>query len=232
MHLTLYWYSLKHKFSFYFLSLTSITIDYKKQLFFIDGIHFTFKMDWIVLLSLVLVANGIDPAQFTLSTTGTQFQPANPIELLATFSNTSTAVYCAMHCYRNIQCRTFDLDTNSQQCRLFEGSVDTGTLMSTSLLSSVVGWVNIPPSAYNMYNAASDQCINNRFLYSDISSGLCECPIHTFWNGSMCLNERYAGEICQNNNWCRIDLNISCFLSVCDGKKNIHLLKFKSACIF
>jgi hypothetical protein len=230
--------------SFHFISfLTSITIDYKKKLFFIDSMHFIFKMDRIVFLSIVLVVNGFDPAQFTLSTTGTQFQPANPIELLATFLNTPNAASCAMFCYHNGQCRTLDLDSNLKQCRLFEGSVDTGTLVSTSLSSSVVGWINIPPSAYNMYNASSDQCVNNRFLISDTSSGLCQCPIHTFWNGSMCLNQRYAGEVCQNNNWCRTDLNISCFMSVCDGKKYLpsetyelnnrfeHLL-FLSTCIF
>ncbi len=181
--------------------------------------HFIFKMDWIAFLSLVLVVNGFDPAQFTLSTIGTQFQPANQVELLATFSNTPTTVSCAMHCYYDSLCRTFDFDSNSQKCRLFEGSVDTGILLSTSLLSSVVGWINIPPSTYDMYNAPSNQCVNNRFLVSDVSSGLCQCPIYTFWNGSMCLNQRYAGEVCENNNWCRTDLNISCIMSVCDGKK-------------
>jgi hypothetical protein len=175
-------------------------------------------MERIVFLCLVLAANALEPAIFTLSTMGNQFEAANSVELLATLSNTRIVGNCAMSCYLNIQCRTFDFNSNSQECRLFEGSVDTGTLLSTSS-PTVVGWINIDSSVYNLYNASSDECLNNQFLYSDTLSGLCECPINTFWNGSMCLNQRYAGEACENNNWCRTGLFLNCISSVCIGKK-------------
>lgn len=176
-------------------------------------------MEGIVFLCLILATNGLQPALFTLSTMGNQFQAADSIELLGTFANIHAVIPCTMLCYENIQCRTFDFNSNSQQCRLFEGSVDTGTILSTSVLSSVVGWINMDSSMFDLYNASNDQCTDNRFLYSDTSSGFCSCPIHTFYNGSMCLNQRYVGEVCENNNWCRTDLFINCILSICVGKK-------------
>lgn len=174
-------------------------------------------MKLIVFLCIVLVANGFEPAKFTLSTAGNRFEPAAIVELLSTFTDVRGIIPCAALCYRNSQCRTFDFNSSSKQCRLFEGSVDTGSLLS-DLSPITVGWININPSMFNLYNASNDQCVDNRFLNSETVSGRCECPIHTFWNGSMCLNQRFGNESCENDNWCRTDLWINCTAFKCFGK--------------
>jgi len=171
----------------------------------------------IVFLCVVLAANGFEPANFALSEAGYQFEAANSVELLSTFNNVREIIPCATICYRNSQCRTFDFDSSSKQCRLFEGSVDTGSLVA-NFSTTKVGSINISPSMYSLYNASSDQCVDNRFLDSETVSGRCECPIHTFWNGSMCLNQRFINDTCENNDWCRIDLWINCLAFQCVGK--------------
>ncbi|CAF1287301.1 unnamed protein product [Adineta steineri] len=173
-------------------------------------------MKLVVFVCLLFITNGFQPSQFTFSQAGYRFQPANNVELIFTFSNTRTSATCAIHCYQNILCRTFDFDSSSHQCRLFEGSVNTGTLIST-VITTLVGWIEMDASMFTLYNATSDQCINNRFLYSDPISGRCECPTHTFYDGSMCLNQRFAGDTCTSNSWCRTDLNINCIASICVG---------------
>jgi hypothetical protein len=165
----------------------------------------------------MLATDGFDPAKFALSQAGSQFKPANPVELLGAYTNVRAIIPCATLCYRNSLCRTFDFDSSSQQCRLFEGSVDTGTLLP-NFPSTVVGWINMTPSLFNLYNVSNDQCVDDRFLDSQTVSGLCECPIHTFWNGSMCLNQGFANDTCENNDWCRADLWINCTLGKCVGK--------------
>lgn len=178
---------------------------------------FTFVMKLIVFVCLILVSNSFDPAKFTLKKDGYQFEAVNGVELLSVFFNVRALIPCTTLCFSNIQCRTFAFDSNSKQCRLFEGSVDTGNILST-VSTSTVGWVNLNSSMFSSYNASNDQCVNNRFLDSETLSGRCDCPIHTFWNGSICLNQRFVNDTCQNDSWCRTDLWIKCLASKCVGK--------------
>jgi hypothetical protein len=184
-------------------------------------------MKLVAFLCLLVTTNGFYPAQFTLSTAGNRFQAENTLEILSTFSSIGTISPCAMLCYRNSLCRTFDFDSYSRQCRLFEASVDTGTIVS-SVSTTVVGWIEMEPSLFNLYNASSDQCVDNRFLNSETSSGWCECPIRTFWNGSMCLNQRFDGDSCTNDTWCRTDLSIHCLASICVGKTFFGVFQVKN----
>ncbi|CAF1283928.1 unnamed protein product [Adineta ricciae] len=172
-----------------------------------------------VFLYYIWISNAFEPVLFGLSPYGNQFQPADSIELLAVFHNIPSVLRCTLICYKNIQCRTFDYDVNSQQCRLFEGSADTGALISSSTTTKV-GWVVLNHLLYNFYNFTSDKCTNDRFLYSDNVSGLCQCIIHTFWNGSICVNQRYSNQGCINDNWCRTDLNLTCVSSICADAAN------------
>ncbi|CAF3861305.1 unnamed protein product, partial [Adineta steineri] len=179
-------------------------------------------MKLIIFIQLILTTYAFAPDYFSITKPGNQFQPANIIELLAINPNIRTLIRCAILCDRNIQCRTFDYDSISKQCRLFEGSIDTGTLLSVSS-ASVVGSINMDASLYDLYNASSDACVNNRFLASDTLNDWCHCPIHTFWNGSICVNQRYDGGVCANDNWCRTDLNITCVSSICTGNASSPL---------
>nr|ACD54596.1 endoxylanase precursor-like protein [Adineta vaga] len=178
-----------------------------------------------IFLNLILMINAFEPITFTLSPFGNQFQVAHTVELLTTSCNILTIIRCTTLCYRHIQCRTFDYDSTLKKCRLFEGSVDTGTLISAPS-STIVGWIILKQSLYNFYNATNNYCMNSRFLDNNIVSNLCQCPIHTFWNGSVCANQKYVGQGCVNDNCCRTDLNLTCISSICTGKncsKNVHV---------
>ena len=175
-------------------------------------------MQWIALLAFVRIAHGLQSAQFTLSAPGIGFRSANAIEDLSTSLIIGSVISCAALCLRDIQCRTFEFDAQSQTCRLFEGFVDTGTLLTAVSATTVVGWINVQPSMFYWYNATNDRCVDNRFLSNNDPSGLCQCSMNTFWNGSMCLNQRYAGDVCVNSHWCRSDLALSCNGLVCTSK--------------
>ncbi|UJR11076.1 hypothetical protein I4U23_015258 [Adineta vaga] len=172
-----------------------------------------------IFLNLILMINAFEPITFTLSPFGNQFQVAHTVELLTTSCNILTIIRCTTLCYRHIQCRTFDYDSTLKKCRLFEGSVDTGTLISASS-STIVGWIILKQSLYNFYNATNNNCMNSRFLDNNIVSNLCQCPIHTFWNGSVCANQKYVGQGCVNDNCCRTDLNLTCISSICTDINN------------
>ncbi|CAF1018286.1 unnamed protein product [Adineta steineri] len=100
-------------------------------------------MKLLIFIQLTLTTYAFVPDYFSITKPGNQFQPANIIELLAINSNIRTLIRCAILCDRNIQCRTFDYDSISKQCRLFEGSIDTGILLSVSS-ASVVGNASSP----------------------------------------------------------------------------------------
>ena len=181
--------------------------------------HFKKIMEWMIIFSsFIFTTNAFQPAISNLNTNGYQFQPVNSIELLTTSYNIRTIAQCAILCYANGLCRTYDYDSNSQQCRLFEASFDIGTLQSTSVSTNIVGWFDMDPSLFSLYNAPASQCSDNRYLYSNTISNLCECLVHTFWNNSMCINQRFAGETCANQNWCRNDLLIYCVSNICISK--------------
>lgn len=183
------------------------------------------KVKVIIFLCMILMGNGFDPMKFSMSQPGHRFEPANSVEFLSIFTNVRSTISCAMMCYRNNLCRTFNFDLISKACRLFEGSLDTGSLLP-NFPSTVVGWINIDPSMFTSYNATSSRCVNNRFLDSTSVSGRCECPTHTFWNGSMCLNERYAGASCSGTKWCRTELWLNCISSMCVGKACVSVVMF------
>lgn len=105
-------------------------------------------------------------------------------------------------CNLNIQCRTFDYDSYSAACRLFEGSLNTGSLIS-SAPTSRIGSVVLFSQFYTNFGQPCPECIQNRYLAC--SNTTCQCPPNFFWNGVACENQRYAGLPCNDYNWCRAD---------------------------
>jgi hypothetical protein len=86
---------------------------------------------------------------------GFDFLPANPIELIAAHTNVPIFMLCYSQCNMNPRCRTFV--TNAIEpfvCRLYEGSVDTGTIISTST-SSQVSSLYHDASFYTLYGKES-----------------------------------------------------------------------------
>lgn len=66
-------------------------------------------------------------------------------------------------CNVHIQCRTFDYDSSSYVCRLFEGAASTGNLIP-SILSSRVGALQFSPDLYTTFDQSCSQCIQSRYL--------------------------------------------------------------------
>ncbi|CAF4048940.1 unnamed protein product, partial [Adineta steineri] len=136
-----------------------------------------------------------------LSQLSSQFQPANSIELLETQS-VSSFMQCGYICNRNIQCRTFDYNSSSMICRIFEGALDTGSIVSAAPTSRV-GFIKYSSLYFIAINQPCTQCIESRYL--TCLNNTCQCPAHSFYNGSQCENQRYENASCLNNDWCRQD---------------------------
>ena len=130
----------------------------------------------------------------------------------------------ASACNLNPQCRTFDYDALSRVCRLFEGALNTGNIIS-AVSSSRVGSVQYFSKFFTAINQSCSQCIENRYL--TCSNNTCQCPLHSFWNGTQCINQRYQNASCSNNNWCRNDLSgLICSLSNVCTSESIPWRKF------
>ncbi|CAF3917958.1 unnamed protein product [Adineta steineri] len=108
----------------------------------------------------------------------------------------------SLACNLNIQCRTFNYDSFSRVCFLFEGSLDTGHVTAAAPTSRI-GSLNYLPMFFNAFNQSCSQCTETRYLIC--SNNTCQCPLHLFWNGSQCENQRYENASCLNNDWCRND---------------------------
>ena len=158
---------------------------------------------------------------------GTAFQPANAVELLS-ITTAPSFLICGSTCNINIQCRTFVYDLISKGCTLYEGEVSTGIVLtnsSTTKLGSIIYFTNL----YGCYNKTDDQCSFDRYLTADNSSNLGVCPIHTYWNGSMCLNQVYSGTSCTSDEMCRMDLALRCdafYNQTCSGGKKQLEIKY------
>lgn len=184
----------------------------------------------------MLDAQTLPQSYIRLSDWSKKFQPANSIELVATlsvpsfnrcaygknerFSSNSklmTRYDLLLACNLNVRCRTFDYDSSSLVCRLFEGALNTGYTISAPSTSRV-GSVQYFPDFLTAVNQSCAQCAENRYL--TCSNSACQCPTHTFWNGSQCVNQRYENASCLNNKWCRNDpFGLVCSVSnICTSK--------------
>jgi hypothetical protein len=133
-------------------------------------------------------------------------------------------------CNQNVQCRTFDYDSYSLVCRLFEGAVNTGNIISSGSLTSYVGSVQLPPNLFAAFGQQCVQCLNSRYLVcSSNSNNTCQCPENTIWNGVICQNQGYEDTYCSNNQWCREDVGMNCSnLHFCTGNMeytSYHLIR-------
>jgi hypothetical protein len=100
---------------------------------------------------------------------------------------------------------------------LFEGDSTTGTIISSSSSTSVVGTVRISSTLYSStYNQPCQSCQQNRYEVCSINTSTCQCPVHTYWNGLVCALQLFENETCGQVNSCRSDLNLSC-LTDCYG---------------
>ena len=121
-------------------------------------------------------------------------------------------------CNFNIQCRTFEYDSYSADCHLFEGSLNTGSLIS-SYSTSRIGSVLLYSDFYANFGQPCSECTQNRYL--SCTNTTCQCPPHFFWNGVVCENQHYDGGPCNGSHWCRPDpFELVCSVAnICASKK-------------
>ncbi|CAF1079416.1 unnamed protein product [Didymodactylos carnosus] len=160
---------------------------------------------FLILLSSVS-SQFIRESDIEFTSVGIKFQPQNPSEFLSTLF-VGSLLTCSQSCNLNRQCRTFNYDSLTLQCKLYKSDYTTGTIASASL-SSRVGALAYRPSYYFNYNQTCGLCEQYRYLIC--SNGTCQCPLGTFWNGQICLNLLYNGSQCRMDSWCRQDLNLTC----------------------
>ena len=179
-----------------------------------------FKTLVIFLLYVQISLNFADQSTVILQNDPSAFQPANPVEFLQKIKNVHSIMQCYTQCNFNVQCRTFVYKSGAQECSLYEGSIDSGSVVTAANeLSSIVGGLVYTPELFISYGQTCDQCASSRYLHC--LNNTCQCMAHTFWNGTMCLNQVYYGDRCVTDLWCRTaDLSLTCLsdCGVCAGK--------------
>ncbi|CAM2729692.1 unnamed protein product, partial [Rotaria socialis] len=158
-------------------------------------------------------AHAIYSSRHSLSLQGHEFQPQYGVQLI--FNNTAQSLLlCAAACSQNPPCRTFDYDSSSHRCRLFEADLTNGAIIAMASQTSIVGSVILSASLYaSMYNQSCSACQENRYQTCSSTTNTCQCPGNSYWNGSMCLLQLFANATCSQIDACRSDLNLSCIIN-------------------
>jgi hypothetical protein len=153
-----------------------------------------------------------------LSSNGFEFSPVNQQALLLSITTANSIFSCTRLCHSTIQCRIFDFDSQSSRCRLFEGNLTTmGSIIVSSSSQSRVGSIKILPAQFVNYGQGCSSCQGSRYL--TCMNGSCQCPIHTYFDGSICESQKLLGDNCGNNTECRSDLNYTCVSQMQCGRK-------------
>ena len=172
----------------------------------------------VVLFLMPLPA--VEPSQsyIRISNPGTQFFPIDETLLLLDRVLLPSYQDCVYACHRNTLCRVFDYDSLSQQCRLFEGDLETTGLIGLSNSStSTAGDLEQLPFLFAAYGQPYSACSQNRYLRC--INATCACQEHTYWTSNVCASQSlYAGS-CTTANQCRSDLNQTCLQFFQCGRK-------------
>ncbi|CAF3172466.1 unnamed protein product [Rotaria socialis] len=128
---------------------------------------------------------------------GLEYTPINNVQLIAT-KYIQTKFLCSAACNQESSCRIFDYDLISKRCRLFEGDSTTGSINLSSSPTSIVGVVSISSSIYSSINNQLCQaCKGNRYEVCSAETNLCQYPVHTYWNGSLCALQLFENGTCE-----------------------------------
>ena len=171
-----------------------------------------------MLLKIIMIASvmaipsvqSIFASQMKLSPRGNEFHGRNSLDLIGS-TNTPKLLRCAGLCNINRACRTFDYDFSSGRCRLFESDLTAGSIVPSTSPASIVGSVYLSPALFlPVYNQPCQTCEENRYVLCPSNTAACQCPSHTYWNGSMCLLQLIGNSTCSQADACRMDLNLTC----------------------
>jgi hypothetical protein len=166
---------------------------------------------WICIVLTMNVASSFNTWMQSSSVWGSfgkEYQPTSLGVLLLELRSTESLTRCALSCHSNQRCRTMDHDQNTKQCRLFQGDLTTGQIISSSSSTSRVGFIQFSPEKYFSYNQSCNQCENNRNLLCQ--NLICQCPPETFWSGTLCRPQLFLGANCSRTEMCRQALNYTC----------------------
>ena len=167
----------------------------------------------VVGISLALVDKSMEDRSVSdMSGLGREFAPLdNSLPPLLTITS-KKFLYCYAECNKRTDCRTFDFDSSSRQCRLWDADLTTGSIVSSPLKpQSSVGTIRLSPHFYvNVYNQSCDKCTHSRYLTCDMNTNTCQCPPKTFWDGSICLAQLLRNQTCSKVDACRSDFNLTC----------------------
>ncbi|CAF2205774.1 unnamed protein product [Rotaria magnacalcarata] len=153
----------------------------------------------------------------SLSLQGHEFQPQYGVQLIFNEAAESLLL-CAAVCSQNPSCRTFDYDSSSHCCRLFEADLTNGAIIAATSQTSIVGSVILSASLYaSMYNQSCSACRENRYQTCSSTTNTCQCPGNSYWNGSMCPLQLFENATCSQPDACRSDLNLSCIINSYGG---------------
>ncbi|CAF0979687.1 unnamed protein product [Adineta steineri] len=143
-----------------------------------------------------------------ISQPGSEFLPIDSSELLLS-TMAPNRRRCAIACHNQWACRTFDYDSISQRCRLYEGDLTTGSIVTSSSASSIVMSIELSSNTCaSTHNQPCEACIDSR--YEQCLNNICQCPPRTYWNGSECLLQLFQNQTCTQADACRKDFNLTC----------------------
>jgi hypothetical protein len=156
-------------------------------------------------------------SHIVLSDIGYYFVPEQTVEWRNDMY-VSSLQECILQCNQDPLCCTLDYNTESNWCRLFEVEPSPGQITYDSSYLSQAGYVDLFPDLYLAFNQTCDQCAQERYLFCIEDS--CQCSWNSFWDGSICRKQKYAGSLCANNRECRTaDYNLTCVLgNVCTSE--------------
>jgi hypothetical protein len=146
---------------------------------------------------------------FRITDSGKHFLPTHLIEYLGLINGVPNLKRCLEYCNANVLCRTFEYDSMSMACDLYEGLLETGSIQASSSTTSIVGGLLYTANLYSHLGATCDNCDAYRYLQCSNTS-LCDCRAHSSFNGAICQNQAYQGQSCSQAMSCRQDLGLEC----------------------
>ena len=169
----------------------------------------------IIIIAIFSPVYSIYQSRVELSSLGYEFQVRNPIQLIVRTTFRSRLL-CSAACNQQPSCRTFDYDSISRRCRLFEGDLTTGSIVLSNSATSIVGSVIlVPPLFTQSHNQSRQACQEDRYEICLTNTSTCQCRPHTFWNGSICSLQLFDNDSCSQIDACRADLNLTCTTNSC-----------------
>lgn len=129
-----------------------------------------------VLMSVLSMSQGqISQSIMTIEQIGTDFIPANSTELIMIYTGLPTSTACYYRCHFHPKCRTMVGDMiRPFTCRLYESSIDTGTVVFAASSTSRVAVIHQNHTYFPRYNQSCDSepiCLNNiSMTHTSISS--------------------------------------------------------------